>query len=69
MLRVVQRDSGEEKTLEAETVVLALGAKPERGLVQTMEAQGITFHTIGDCQNPRNISQAIYEGALIGRQL
>jgi thioredoxin reductase len=68
-LKLVQRDSGEERTLEAETVVLALGAKPERNLVDYLKKEEIEFHPIGDCRQPKNIRQAIYEGALIGRQI
>ncbi|MCP4694575.1 MAG: FAD-dependent oxidoreductase [Desulfobacterales bacterium] len=68
-VRVVQRDTGEEQILEAETIVLALGAKPERTLLETLKEKGIAFHPIGDCQKPRNIREAIYEGHLIGRQV
>jgi 2,4-dienoyl-CoA reductase-like NADH-dependent reductase (Old Yellow Enzyme family)/thioredoxin reductase len=68
-VKVVQRDSGEERTLEAETIVLALGATPERTLVDDLKKKEIEFHPIGDCRQPNNIRQAIYEGALIGRQL
>jgi len=68
-VKVVQRDSGEERTLEAETIVLALGATPERSLVGDLKKEEIEFHAIGDCRQPNNIRQAIYEGALVGRQL
>ena len=68
-VKVVQRDSGEERTLEAETIVLALGAMPERSLVDDLKKEEIEFHPIGDCRQPNNIRQAIYEGALVGRQL
>jgi len=68
-VKVVQRDSGEERTLEAETIVLALGAKPERRLFDDLKKADVEFHPIGDCRQPNNIRQAIYEGALIGRQL
>jgi NADPH-dependent 2,4-dienoyl-CoA reductase/sulfur reductase-like enzyme len=68
-VKVVQRDSGEERTLEAETIVLALGARPERSLVDDLKKEEIEFHPIGDCRQPKNIRQAIYEGALVGRQL
>ena len=68
-VKLVHRDTGEQRTLEAEMVVLALGAKPERGLVEDLKKMDIEFFPIGDCQQPRNIRQAIYEGALIGRQL
>jgi 2,4-dienoyl-CoA reductase-like NADH-dependent reductase (Old Yellow Enzyme family)/thioredoxin reductase len=68
-VKVVQRDSGEERTLEAETIVLALGATPERSLVDDLKKEEIEFYPIGDCRQPNNIRQAIYEGALVGRQL
>jgi thioredoxin reductase len=68
-VKVVPRDSGEERTLEAETIVLALGATPERSLVDDLKKEEIEFHPIGDCRQPNNIRQAIYEGALVGRQL
>jgi pyruvate/2-oxoglutarate dehydrogenase complex dihydrolipoamide dehydrogenase (E3) component len=68
-VKVTQRDSGEESILEAETIVLALGATPERSLVDDLKKAEIEFHAIGDCRRPKNIRQAIYEGALVGRQL
>ena len=68
-IKLVQRDSGEKRTLEADTVVLALGAKPERNLIDHLKKAEIEFHPIGDCRQPKNIRQAIYEGALIGRQI
>jgi NADPH-dependent 2,4-dienoyl-CoA reductase/sulfur reductase-like enzyme len=68
-VKIIHRDSGEERTLEAETIVLALGATPERSLVDNLKKAEIDFHAIGDCRQPKNIRQAIYEGALVGRQL
>jgi len=68
-VKLVHRDTGDERTLEAELVVLALGSKPERDLVEDLKKMDVDFFPIGDCQQPRNIRQAIYEGALIGRQL
>jgi pyruvate/2-oxoglutarate dehydrogenase complex dihydrolipoamide dehydrogenase (E3) component len=68
-VKIVQRDSGDERTLEAETIVLALGATPQRSLVDDLRKEEVEFHSIGDCRQPNNIRQAIYEGALVGRQL
>ncbi len=68
-VKVVKRDSGEELTLEAETIVLALGSKPDQGLVNALQKEDTSFYHIGDCREPKNIRQAIYEGALIGRQI
>jgi 2,4-dienoyl-CoA reductase-like NADH-dependent reductase (Old Yellow Enzyme family)/thioredoxin reductase len=68
-VKIVHRESGEKRTMEAEIVVLALGAKPERSMFDDLKKAEIKFHPIGDCRQPKNIRQAIYEGALIGRQL
>lgn len=68
-VKLIHRETGEDRTLEAEMVVLALGSKPEQGLIADLKRMAADFYPIGDCQRPRNIRQAIYEGALIGRQL
>jgi 2,4-dienoyl-CoA reductase-like NADH-dependent reductase (Old Yellow Enzyme family)/thioredoxin reductase len=68
-VKVVQRDTGEARTLEAESIVLALGATPERRLFDDLKKEEVEFHPIGDCRQPNNIRQAIYEGALVGRQI
>jgi len=68
-VNVVERESGEKLTVEAETIVLALGSQPVRDLAEAMEKDGIKFYPIGDCQKPRNIRHAIYEGSLIGRRI
>jgi len=66
---LTDKASGETVSLEADVVVLALGSAPVRGLAETLEEQGVSFRMIGDCYQPRNIKQAIYQGALAGRQV
>jgi pyruvate/2-oxoglutarate dehydrogenase complex dihydrolipoamide dehydrogenase (E3) component len=68
-VQLIQRSTGEERIVEAETIILALGAAPEQHLAKEMKKQGTHFYPIGDCRQPNNIRQAIYDGALIGRQL
>jgi NADPH-dependent 2,4-dienoyl-CoA reductase/sulfur reductase-like enzyme len=68
-VQVVHRDSGEERTLEAEFVVLALGSQPERRLMEVSSKEERETYPIGDCRNPENIRQAVYDGALVGRQI
>jgi 2,4-dienoyl-CoA reductase (NADPH2) len=68
-VQVVHRDSGERRTLEAETVVLALGSQPERRLVEGSHEDELKTYPIGDCREPENIRQAVYDGALVGRQI
>jgi len=68
-VKVVNTESGEAQTIEAEAIVLALGSQPKRDLAERLEKEGIDFYAIGDCQEPRRIKEAIYEGSLIGRQV
>jgi 2,4-dienoyl-CoA reductase-like NADH-dependent reductase (Old Yellow Enzyme family)/thioredoxin reductase len=67
--RIAKRGSGDELTLTADTIVLALGSEPQRQLADALEEAGRCFHPIGDCENPHNIRQAIYQGALVGRMI
>ena len=66
---LIDNATGETVSLEAEVVVLALGSAPVRDLADALEKQGITFRMIGDSYQPKNIKQAIYQGALVGRQV
>jgi len=68
-VKVVNTESGEVQTIEAEAIVLALGSQPKRDLAERLEKEGIDFYAIGDCQEPGRIKEAIYEGSLIGRQV
>ena len=68
-LNVLRGETGEETTIQADTIVLALGSKPVHKLADALEERGIPFYSIGDCQNPKNIRKAIYEGSLAGRQI
>jgi len=58
-----------ESSLEVDKIVLAAGAIPERELADNLEGKLPQFYIIGDSAEPRDIGAAIYEGALIGRQI
>jgi len=66
---LINNESGKTVSVEAEVIVLALGSTPVNGLADVLEKQEIPFTMIGDCTTPKNIKQAIYQGALIGRQV
>ena len=66
---LIDNATGEPVSFEASVVVLALGSAPVRDLADALEEQGITSRMIGDCYQPKNIKQAIYQGALVGRQV
>lgn len=60
---------GQEASVEADTIVLAVGARPTTELVEALKAKGVPCVTAGDCVEPRRIHNAIYEGAQAGRQV
>ncbi|MBI2832437.1 MAG: FAD-dependent oxidoreductase [Chloroflexi bacterium] len=53
--------------LKADTVVLAVGAKPENALFEQLKGTVPEIYRIGDCAEPRDAMDAIREGAEIGR--
>jgi len=59
---------GEESRLEpAPTVVTALGAASETGLVAALKEAGIPYQVIGDAASPRRLLEAVHEGYAAGR--
>ncbi len=54
----------EEQSLPADSVVLALGARPVDELSEKLEQAGLNVIKIGDCVSPRKVMDAIHEGFL-----
>ncbi len=57
---------GDEKFFEADSVVLAVGSKPNRGLSEALRGRVGELYEVGDCVEPRKALQAIHEGWEIG---
>ncbi|MBI2859443.1 MAG: FAD-dependent oxidoreductase [Chloroflexi bacterium] len=55
------------KTLEASTIVLAAGARPNLELLNALQFKGYEIRSVGDCVLPRNILSAVAEGIEVGR--
>jgi len=53
---------GKKSTLEADTVVLALGLKPCGELLEALKDKVPEVYAIGDCVEPRKVLNAIEEG-------
>jgi len=66
---VVTTKEGRSRTIEADTLVLATGAVSENKLAMELQSKGVDLHVIGDCQKPRNILEAINDGARVGFEL
>jgi 2,4-dienoyl-CoA reductase-like NADH-dependent reductase (Old Yellow Enzyme family)/thioredoxin reductase len=59
--------SGNELFLEAESVIIAVGNRPENTLLDKLKPLGLEVYQIGDCVDVRSAKEAIYEGAVTGR--
>jgi len=53
---------GKEEFLEADTVVLALGAQPNRELAEQIKELDVELYLVGDCAEVRRLSDAVEEG-------
>ena len=63
---VVVEESGRSKIIPAGTVVLAVGAKSNRELLEALENARVEVHVVGDNVVPRRIVQATSQGFHIG---
>ena len=56
---------GERKTLEADTIVLAIPFQPNTDLLKSLEGKVPEIYPIGDCREPSLIADAIADGSRI----
>ncbi len=60
---------GERELAPADSLVLAVGVRPDRDLLASLDVDRVELHVIGDAQNPRRILDALFEGAAVGRRI
>jgi 2,4-dienoyl-CoA reductase-like NADH-dependent reductase (Old Yellow Enzyme family)/thioredoxin reductase len=60
---------GNKETIPADTVIIAVGYKPNEGLYKALEGKVPEIFCIGDSSEPRRILEAISEGYRIGLAL
>lgn len=56
-------------SLPADTIVLAIGTKPEQALANELQEKGIPFHLAGDCKRIGDALYAMRDGADLGYAL
>lgn len=66
---IVRTEAGEIRTVEADTVVLAAGARPNTELLSSVEGKAAQVICVGDCVEPRGIREAVEEGYRAGLAL
>lgn len=68
-ITIVDRDSSEKTLIEADEVVLAVGATSNQDLAEAIDGEAAEVYTVGDCKEPRIILEAVYEGSLVARRV
>lgn len=69
--KVKVEEDGVQKELEADAVVIAVGAKsrPTKELTEACEQMGIPYHIVGDAVKARRALNAIHEAFAVAREL
>ncbi len=60
---------GEPSILEADTVILSLGLRPEKSLANELIGQGMEVYEIGDGRGVANIHSSIWDAYEIARSI
>ena len=59
----------QEHFIETDKVVIAIGTRPDTRLYDQIKSLGYKLFQVGDCLEPRNAKQAIYDSAILGRRI
>lgn len=62
-------NEGQTRTVEADTIVLAAGSKPNRELFYSIGNMIPETYLIGDCVEPQRILEAVADGFRVGRMI
>jgi hypothetical protein len=68
-VRLANTLTGQERTVEVDTVVTALGGRAENALEAALSARGLDVHVVGDALAPRTIHDAILTATRAARLL
>lgn len=66
---VVETADGEKKTLDVDTVILAMGLRPNNSFAADLEGEGMEIYEIGDGRQVVNIMNAVWDGYEVARTL
>ncbi|MBW1867777.1 MAG: hypothetical protein JRI73_00420 [Deltaproteobacteria bacterium] len=61
--------SAGEKSLDADTVVVSVGLKPERALYRSLAGKTPNLYLIGDAREARNIMGAVWDAYEVARAI
>jgi 2-enoate reductase len=61
--------SGSSMVIPVDTIVVAAGLKQDDALYKSLLGKETHLYAIGDCQSPRNIMGAVWDGFEVGREV
>jgi len=67
--RIHVEAEGAEKEIDADSVVLAMGYRSHSALGERLKEKELEVYTVGDCNEPRVIMDAVWEGFHVGRMI
>lgn len=62
----INLNNGQEELVEAGWVIIAMGTKSVNHLTEELNGKVPELYVVGDCNEPRVILEAVYEGCLVG---
>ena len=66
---VVTDKEGAERTVEGSKIVLATGLRPDEGIAHALSNMVPELYEAGDCVSPRQVMEAVHEGAEAALQI
>jgi hypothetical protein len=68
-VRLANTLTDQERTVEVDTVVTALGGRANDALARDLEGRGVEIHVVGDALAPRTIHDAVLTATRAARLL
>jgi pyruvate/2-oxoglutarate dehydrogenase complex dihydrolipoamide dehydrogenase (E3) component len=69
MNEALAQQDGSTIRLPIETVIMAVGVRPNRSLASALQDSGLEMYTVGDALQPRKALEAIWEGFEVALRL
>ncbi len=66
---VVSKEGGIQEAIPADTIVIAVGARPNQTLLPALQGKVPEVYTVGDCVEPRRAYQAVHDGSRVAREI
>lgn len=67
--KIILEHDGQKKTLEADSVVIAVGFRPAPSMAQELTGSGAVIYEIGDCHQVSTILHAVWDGYEVGNNI